>query len=701
MSACASPSTPWVNGRSYVCTISFGKYLAPKVIPDNRRFIAPLLVAVVGAVLVCARAVNAQDSIDSITITAPVGTQDAETGEVVEFESSVARSDITSERLVEGSGSVARALARNVGVQTRGTGGFGTSEFLSIRAGSRQQTGVFLDGIRLNGATNPAFDFAAIDAIGLQAVELYRGGTPLALGSGDIGGAVNLRTSTRIDDDRLARIGLQVGSFGSAAASVGSQGRYGAWHVLGSLSARSADNDFDILNNNGTSFNTLDDRIEARQNADASRLALLARLRYDHSTDRSSSLLIQGSQRDTGIPTINNSAGNNARLGDDAVALQATHILNRLGAWNTRQTLFLNTRNTLFDDRDSTVGLGAQLTGSGSQATGLRLFAERPGVQGTASLALDFRSESLTHRDDIRGGRDLEARRQEWNIRSHYALWLPGDTVVVTPQLSWSGFQDRVQVSEEAEALRGAPASSDETVFTQGLGFRAELGSVLTLRGNAARVHRRPSFGELFGDSGLFLASPDLVSETGVNADLSVSLADDPETPTRYASLTVFHSRRDDLIANVFDARGVGRAENIASARVDGVELELGYTVSPRLRIDANLTWQDTRQISSINAFDGRQLPGQAVWAGGTRVEWRNAAWRIWYSVDHERGRFFDTGNVLPASDSTLQRAGLAWARGPWALSLSMDNLGDVVTEDFRGFPHPGRAVFFDLNLTL
>lgn len=654
----------------------------------------------VAAMMLCASGVDAQDSLDGITITAPAEGEETNTGDVIAFESSVAREVIPAERLAEGSSSVASALARSIGVQSRGTGGFGTSEFLTIRAGTRQQTGVYLDGVRLNGATNPAFDFAAIDAIGLRGAELYRGSTPLALGSGDIGGAVNLRTAAS-SGENTTRVGAKLGSFGSVGAALGTELHAGAWQLLGSLSARTSDNDFDILNNNGTSFNTLDDRVEPRENADASRLAGIARLQYSHSADRSSSILLQGSARDAGVPTFNNDPDNDARLFDDAASLQATHIANRLGTWNTRQTLFVNLQDRRFDDRDSAVGLGAQLTDSDSLASGLRLFAERPGLNGTWSVLAEFRNETLTHVDEIRGGRDLQARRSEWALRSQYALWLPGDAVVVTPLVSWQGFRDRVNVSDEAETLRGAPAANDEFTFLQGLGFRAELGSGWTLRGNAAQVHRRPSFGELFGDSGLFLASPDLTSETGLNADFALSVVNDPVAPTQRAALTVFYSRRDDLIASVFDSRGVGRAENISSARINGVELDIGLALSRHLQLEANLTWQDAQQVSNIEAFDGRQLPGEAEWVGGARLEWRNKRWRAWYALDVERTRFFDTGNLLAASDSTLHQAGFTWASGAWTASLTLDNLSDTVVEDFRGFPHPGRAIFVDITLTL
>ncbi len=643
----------------------------------------------------------AAEQLDELVVTAPDDNTDPQTGEVIEDESAVARTVIKAEQLTEGAAGIAKVLSRTVGVQTRGSGGFGSSEFLSIRAGTATQTGVYLDGIRLNGASNPAFDFSTLDALGLASAEVYRGGTPFALGSPDVGGAVNLISSRTNADPTGGTIKTQFGSFGSLAAHAGARTAAGPWRLLAAVTARHADNNYDVLDDNGTRFNTRDDEIEERLNADATRTSALARLSYQAAPHQETGVLIQASQRDSGVPTPRNNPDNRARFNDDALSLQASNTLDRVGAWNTRQTLYVNVQNTLYDDREGSIGLGSQLTESDARTTGLKLFSERLGDRGTLGLVLDVSQEQLDHRDRIRGGRDLDALRQSLNITSQYALWLPGDKLVVTPSLGWKYLDDEIQVSEQAAALRGTPEARTHVNTTPGIGIRAELGRKFSLRANATRVQRSPSFSELFGDSGLLLASPDLVSETGTNTDIALVWNNRSRSLGKEISLGVFHSRRTDLITTVYDSRGVGRAENIPGARISGIELELDLAITPSWSATANLTWQDTRQLSDFSSFDGKQIPGQARESASARIDWANHRWRAWYGLDHERGRYYDTANLLPARTRTLQRAGLTWTHDAASISLVLDNLGDVIVEDFRGFPHPGRAAHLSLTYNL
>lgn len=648
--------------------------------------------------------VQASDLLDGITITAPADGQQR-TGEVVAEESAVARHTIPVERFTETNASLGAVLSRSVGTQARGAGGFGSVETLSIRAGTSAQTGVYLDGIRLNGAGNPSFDFATLEALNLSSIDVYRGGTPLALGGGDIGGAVNLRTPTGGTDTTKARqdgtLGISGGSFGARGAHVSGSASRGQWFALGAISTREADNNYRVTDNNGTRFNTTDDSREDRLNADVSRQALLGRLLYRVSDKREASVLVQATARDSGVPTPRNNEGNDARFSDDTTSVHLTHTARQLGSWNTRQTLYHHTLDYLYNDRDGDVGLGVQSTDSANTTLGTKFFAEHVDDTGSLSLILDAREENLDQRDLIRGARNLEGRRFEYTLLSSYALWLPGDTLVLTPGVEWRRTRDRVRVTTEAAALRGAPEKTEERAFMQSLGMRAELGRGFSLRANAARVQRSPSFTELFGDSGLLLANSLLIPERGSNIDLALAWQDTPANPRHRISVGVFTSDRDQLITTVFDSRGVGRAENIGEARAHGVELEVASALTRTITLDGNLTWQDTEQITELDSTDGKQLPGQATVVLGARLEWAYGQWRSWYGVDHERDRFYDTGNLLRAPDNTVQHAGLQWQQKPFTVSFSLDNIGDVVVEDFRGFPRPGRSAYLAVKLTL
>lgn len=674
------------------------------------RALAPLVVSL----LLSPPSARAAERLDELVITPPssaagdTGAEDDEalphrTGDVVPEESAVATTRIERTRLIEGGADLARVIERLPGAQTRGAGGFGAAEFVTLRAGTAAQTGVYLDGIRLNGASDPSFDFATLEALDLAAVDVYRGGTPLALGGSDIGGAIDLLTPR--DATPSASLRLGAGSFGARSAHAGARAGRGRWRALGAFGSRAADNDFAYTDDNGTRFNPRDDRRVRRANADARRDALVGVLGYRLSATRDADLVVRASARELGVPTPRNRAANDARYADETLALRLSTTLDRLGSgglWNLRPTLVLDASSSRYDDPDGDVGLGRQRTASDATRRGAKLYAERVGDAGTLALVAEHRAERLDGDDRLRDGRDLVARRSETSVQAEYALWLAAERLALVPRIGYRETRDRVRVAAEAERLRGAPPASSSAETLGGIGLVATPSPRWTFRLNLARHHRMPSFAELFGDSGLLLASPDLVAERGVNLDASVAWRrEDEARRTGYrVELGAFSSRRDELIATVHDARGVGRAENLGAARVAGVELEFELEPRPWLAIGGNATAQDTEQRDTLGPFAGKRLPGQAAFAAALRVDVRRGRWRAWYGVDHERERFHDAANLLAAPDATTQHLGLARRLGELELSLSIDNLGDERTEDFRGFVRPGRSVHLGLVWT-
>lgn len=134
------------------------------------------------------------------------------------------------------------------------------------------------------------------------------------------------------------------------------------------------------------------------------------------------------------------------------------------------------------------------------------------------------------------------------------------ETLLLTPALRYQAHRD---------TLEGAIDSESDDYLNPQAGIRYELAEDLFIKANAGRYVRIPSFFELFGDRGFVKGNPNLNAEQGINIDGGVEFR--RYFPTDWLSewnlnLNYFYSDIDDLIALVFDARGVGRAVNIASA---------------------------------------------------------------------------------------------------------------------------------------
>ena len=90
---------------------------------------------------------------------------------------------------------LASVLAQMVGVKVKQYGGLSDFATVSIRGSSANQVNVYLDGVPVNDAYSGVTNIADLPLGGVERVEVYRGFAPPHLGSGAMGGAVNLITT--------------------------------------------------------------------------------------------------------------------------------------------------------------------------------------------------------------------------------------------------------------------------------------------------------------------------------------------------------------------------------------------------------------------------------------------------------------------------------------------------------------------------
>jgi len=224
------------------------------------------------------------------------------------------------------------------------------------------------------------------------------------------------------------------------------------------------------------------------------------------------------------------------------------------------------------------------------------------------------------------------------------------------------------------------------------------LSNTTTDANRISRQRRVPSFFELFGSQGLFLGNAELATETANNFDIGIEWRSDARFAVDAAvQIALFQSRKENLISRVFNARGVGRSENISQAQSTGLEFVSSFAFANGYSIDANVTVQDTENLSNISGFTGRQLPGEAAVDAALTARWKNNRWKAEYEFNFNADRFYDSPNLLPAADQRLHTVRLSRYWRNWRLDVEVDNLTDQNFEDFNGFPKPGRAGFFSI----
>ncbi len=618
------------------------------------------------------------------------------TGEVVTGDHVGTHARIDGEALERRDVGLGDLVAREAGVQGRTSGGFGSFSTITVRAASPAQTAIHLDGVRLNSAGDPVVDLSTLELLSLDAVDVYRGAVPLQLGAGSIGGALNLLTPAVLPGESVTRLLGGVASFGTVRGEVAHRGTHGRWDVVAALGGLTSDNDFEFVDGNATPLNPDDDRRERRNNAGVDRLNGLVKLGTGHAGGARTDLLVQAGVRELGVPEWRNARDNEASFDTDTLQLQLTHRRDGPGEWRSAHTGYAHALDNRYDDRLGQVGLGRQLTDTRARTLGLDGFWERPLGAGLAELRYELRHETLSSDDELDRDADLEAERLDGALSAQWSWFSDDDRFVVVPGLNLRAVDD--EVDRPANATAAGRGERSGRAVSPRLGVRADLSERVALYANIGRFEREPSFAELFVDRGLVRGNPNLGAERGTNAEIGLSWTPRPALALEAA---LFGSLRDELIATVFDARGVGRAINVGEASIAGLELSAAWSPVPALRLSANATLQDADIVSDNARLDGRQIPGEARRAFFARAGWApHRRWRTWVEVEGRDERYYDQANSRRADDVLLANTGIDWTGGRLSAAFTVHNLGDDNVEDYNGFPRPGRTFALTLIYT-
>ncbi|WP_197475640.1 TonB-dependent receptor plug domain-containing protein, partial [Oleiphilus sp. HI0043] len=218
--------------------------------------------------------------------------------------------------------SVADIVERQVGVQVRDLGGFGSFSSVSVRGSSSKQVNVYLDGVLLNGSYQGAVDLSQFLLGAVEQVEIYRGNVPIYLEQAGIGGAINIKTS---GGARKAGglLSSSLGSEGIKRAAASYKGSLDTLNYLFSAEHFSADNDYTVINTNDTPDYYADDYDQNKNNNDVVHTSLLASFNEQVNEAYRFSLTTQYSNKEQGVPEIQNLADNDATYDSEFFSMQA------------------------------------------------------------------------------------------------------------------------------------------------------------------------------------------------------------------------------------------------------------------------------------------------------------------------------------------------------------------------------------------
>ncbi|MGD8863164.1 MAG: TonB-dependent receptor [Myxococcales bacterium] len=594
---------------------------------------------------------------------------------------------------------VAEAVVEVPGLRVQDTGGAGGFAGVSLRGAEVGHTVVRLGAIPLNTPDSGAFDLSVLPARAFERVEVYRGGAPAWHGDGAIGGTVRFVPARGRRSSVQATAGA--GAFGRrelrASSSVTGRGARDA-DLFTHLRVLSADNDYPYDDDGGTGFIRSDDRVLRQRNADILATDGLMHAGVDALGGRVS-VLLAGHGREQGVP---------GPLVSPTARVRRKLVRGLAGLAYEREALAPNgqRRHRL------------QLVASGSQQLNALTDMYAGGELG---LAQPVASHDLWQRATLRAAGSvaalpfleptlvLSARADAYRPENRVPGGVPQRdsdrltiAAVLEPRLHGRLLGMRAELrpsvglalSQTSIGARSDAQSRDDFVPTYRVAAAIEPWTPLTLSASVASGKRLPSISELFGDRVYQEPNPSLSPERSTAVDGGAVLRG------RFGGLRGVVEARgfalfvDDLIRFERTAQYTVRPDNVASARMLGIELGASGELGRHFGLRTATTLMDTE-----NQF-GRDLPLRPELQVLVRPELRlyparRARVMAFAEAHHVSFVYLDDKNLADLPGRTLFDLGAAaslWGERV-ELRVQVKNLFGARVSDLLSRPLPGRDV--------
>lgn len=530
---------------------------------------------------------------------------------------------------------IARLLERLPGVSLSRNGGLGGQTGLNLRGGNADQVLVLVDGVRIADYASPggAYDMGNMLPGTLERVELLRGANSVVWGSQAMAGVLALTTREVDGADLSAEYGAHDTFYGTATAGIAREG-----HAV-SLSGGYARTDGFSARDRGPEADGYRQwQLSGKARAQlADGLSVRAVGRYADSlleldlTAPDSPLDTQKTREATGRLGLDYEAGKTRLTGGFALS-RVRRAYD--GGWGP------------------------------SSFTGSSRRADMAGhLPLPAGFALDFGADSEWTR--AKSTFDPKAKARQTS----------GHALVGRYGAGWS----------LAAGVRIDDHSRFGTHWTVGGNGTVELAQGLRLRASYGEGFKTPTLYQLFGDQ---VGNPALQPERSRSYDAGIELGD--RNRALHAALTLF--RRDSR--NLIDLDSSFTYANVARARAQGVEVELGAQVSERFRAQAAYTYTKARDLT--NRRDLARRPRHLLTLS---TDWRTPLAGLSLGADLRLAGdsveydFFGTPAPLDGYVVATLRASLPVSEGV-ELFGRVENLGDADYQTARGYNTPGRSAY-------
>lgn len=603
---------------------------------------------------------------------------------------------ITSKNLKGRKTSLPEIIQQSSGVQTKHLGGLDDFATVSIRGSTSEQVSIYLDGILLNQGSGGSVNLATIPTDQIERVEIYKGAAPAVFNSSSMGGVVNIITK-KSGKKRETQLTQSYGSFKTYEGSLSqSQGWDRFSYQAGYHFQRSSGN-FDYEDNNGTPFNSTDDRVTSRKNNQFLRHNLSTHLEYFPHSEKNLSLGFHNNffYESRGIPGLATLTSDTAHLTSfrDGVSLELSRK-NIFKKTDIQLTPFFQYMTDSFSDPNGEIGLGIQNNQNKTFQYGTSLGTHTLwGAHQRVNLYTGYRGEDFLPFDFTQSpAQGPKSRRNTFQFSLEDEIFLLGEKIVLNPSF---------RTEHIFNHFAGSDSSSLHPVSGK-IGMKYTPINFLSFRSNFSRSYRLPSFTELFGDRGTFVGNPTLSPESAFNWDLGFLAQWKPI----HFEFSYYLNHVSDLIQLLQTSQYTVQAQNLSKARIQGFEFLISSPLGSYVDVTGNYTFQIARNTSGLPGLDGKLLPGRPQHQFNGKVTahktWGKIFGKIFSEMNILDGNYLDTQNILRVNRRVLLASGVSvHFLKKITASFEAKNLLNDLVSDVVGFPLPGRSYYGKVEIVL
>lgn len=598
---------------------------------------------------------------------------------------------------------VSELLLEVPGARPRDMGAFGSFSSLSLRGTETAHTTVMFGDVPLATTDGGAFDLSTIPTSVLSRIDVWRGGAPAWLGTGAIGGVLQLVPLERLGTHYDASLG--VGSFGlrTLRASASVVRRDVQEHAA--VGVTQSDGNFPYVDDNGTAFVSTDDVERRRRNAQALDAYGLLSTRIAIGRGHLQAMAMAFS-RNAGVPgPATTPTELTRRMQARWFGALSYSLEDPVGHPRRRRfaaTLSLGYERNRFTDLLGEIGVGARATDDRL----LRVFGRTSGewpmaswLSGIGVLTIAHEayapSDALARVSNPNSARDVGGGTLE--LRAHGSMGAVRYELRPSVRVELA----HASITDDRSDFVGVVHTSDKIAPVFRVGGVLAPASWLSISASVASATRLPTVLELFGDRGYLTGNAGLLPERSLGGDVGIVARVRTANVRVSGELRAFYNHIRDEIVYTRTSLFTASPMNLASADSRGIELAIRSAFGPHVRLVGSATLLDAR------AGNDRVLPLRPRFQAYLRPEASTQKLgplsnvRLYVDLTYVGSNFADLANLVVIDARTQFGVGLSVSVWNDRLELagSVRDIFDARGRDILGFPLPGRSMALTLTV--